>query len=83
VGFFRFGPQCAAAVAAECSRFEAEGLADAPHEEVLRKLLLQSPESFAWEDVTAWPWIEIDFPDDVRRAREEILPAIRNEVADF
>ncbi len=83
VGFFRFGPQCAAAVAAECARFEAEGLADAPHEEVLRKLLLQSPESFAWEDVTGWPWIEIDFPDDVRRAREEILPAIRNEVADF
>ena len=83
VGFFRFGPECAMAIAAECERFEAEGLADAPHEEVLRNLLLLDPESFSYEDVSGLPWIEIDYPEDVIRAREEILPAICNEVADF
>lgn len=83
VGFFRFDAKTAAAIADECARFEAEGLADAPHEEALRNLLLQNPASFAWEDVTGLPWIEIDFPEDVSRARQEILPAIRREFPDF
>jgi len=83
VGFFRFGAECAAAIAAECARFEGEGLADAPHEEVLRNLLLQNPDIFGWEDVTGLPWIEIDFPEDVVRAREEVLPAIRQEFPGF
>jgi len=76
VGFFRFGPDCAARIAIECERYDREGLSDAPHEEALRNVLLENPASFAFEDVTGLPWIEIDFPDDVIRAREEILPAI-------
>ena len=83
VGFFRLGPECAARIALECKRFDAEGLADAPHEEALRNLLLQDPSSFGFEDVTGLPWIEIDFPEDVIRAREEILPAIRADQPDF
>ena len=31
---------------------------------------------FGFEDVTGMPWTEIDFPNDVGRAREEVLPAI-------
>jgi choline kinase len=27
------------------------------------------------------PWIEIDFPNDVARARDEILPQIRSQGA--
>ena len=83
VGFFRLGSQCAAAVAAECARFEGEGMSDAPHEEVLRNLLLRDPAFFAWEEVTGLPWIEIDFPEDVVRARQEILPAIRKDMAGY
>ena len=83
VGFFRFGPVCAATIAEECARFEAEGLGDAPHEEVLRNVLLADPGSFGFEDVSGMPWIEIDFPEDVARASDEILPAIRNEFPDF
>jgi len=83
VGFFRFGPECAAAIAAECARLEGEGMADAPHEEVLRNLLLRNPASFAWEEVTGLPWIEIDFPEDVARARQEILPAILDDIPGF
>jgi choline kinase len=83
VGFFRFGPECAAIIAAECGRFEAEGLGDAPHEEALRNVLLANPVQFGFEDVTGLPWIEIDFPEDVDRAAGEILPAIRRDFAGF
>ena len=83
VGFFRLGPVCAARLAEECRRFEAEGLGDAPHEEALRLVLLENPGAFGFEDVTGLPWIEIDFPEDVIRARDEILPAIRADHAGF
>ena len=83
VGFFRFGPSCAAAIAAECARYEAEGLGDAPHEEALRDVLLREPEWFGFEDITGLPWIEIDFPEDVVRAGQEILPAIRRDYPEF
>ena len=83
VGFFRFSPATAQAIASECGRYDAEGLSDAPHEEVLRNLLLRSPGDFAFEDVTGLPWIEIDFPEDVVSARDEILPAIRASVGEF
>lgn len=83
VGFFRFGAHVAARISRECGRFDAEGLADAPHEEALRNVMLEQPAAFACEDVTGLPWIEIDFPEDVVRAREVILPAIQKDIAGF
>jgi choline kinase len=83
VGFFRFGAAMAATIAGECGRFEAEGMADAPHEEAVRNVLLRDPGAVGFEDVTGVPWIEIDFPEDVVRAREQILPAIRTDFPDF
>jgi choline kinase len=49
----------------------------------LRNVLLADPGSFGFEDVTGLPWIEIDFPEDVVRASDEILPAIRKDFPDF
>ena len=76
VGFFRFS----AATAGELSRRTAEyvegGRRDEPHEEVIRDLVLDAPERFSFEDVSGLPWIEIDFPDDVRRAEREVLPLL-------
>lgn len=83
VGFFRFGAKAAACISDECARFEAEGLADAPHEEALRNVLLSCPLAFGFEDVSGLPWIEIDFPEDVERARDVILPAIHAEFPGF
>ena len=83
VGFFRFGPACAATIAQECARFATEGLSDAPHEEALRNVLLADPGAFGYEDVTGLPWIEIDFPEDVVLATEDVLPAIRSDFPDF
>lgn len=83
VGFFRFGPEFAAIIASECARFDREGLSDAPHEEALRNVLLAKPQAFGFEDVSGLPWIEIDFPEDVVRAADEILPAIRADFPGF
>jgi choline kinase len=83
VGFFRFGPECAARIAETCARYDAEGLADAPHEEALRDVLLAQPEAFGFEDVTGLPWIEIDFPEDVARAEGEILAKIHEDMPSF
>ncbi|WP_354695827.1 phosphocholine cytidylyltransferase family protein [Elongatibacter sediminis] len=82
VGFFRFDGSMAATMAGECARFESEGMSDAPHEEAIRNVVLRAPQLFGVEDVTGLPWIEIDFPEDVTRAADEILPAIRADHPD-
>jgi len=79
VGFFRFGPECAQRLAERCARFDAEGLADSPHEDAIRAELLDRPDHFGLEDITGLPWVEIDFAEDIERAAERILPAIRQE----
>jgi choline kinase len=40
-------------------------------------MVLGHPDEFGVEDVTGLPWIELDFPEDLGRARNEILPRIR------
>jgi choline kinase len=79
VGFFRLGPDCAVQLAERCARFDAEGLAEAPHEDALRAEMLDQPDRFGCEDITGLPWIEIDFAKDVEKAGDNILPAIRKE----
>jgi choline kinase len=83
VGFFKFNNECAAEIAKTCADYKTEGLLDAPHEEVLRDVLLAQPSMFACEDVSGLPWLEVDFPEDVERAIKQILPAIRKDLADF
>jgi L-glutamine-phosphate cytidylyltransferase len=34
-------------------------------------------------DVAPWPWVEIDFPEDLARARTEVLPAVAPALADL
>ena len=77
VGFFRFDAECAGRLAERCARFDAEGLEEAPHEDAIRAELLDRPERYGIEDVTGLPWIEIDFAEDIERASNRILPAIR------
>lgn len=79
VGFFRFASSAARALAARTAEYIDKGRRDAPYEEVIRDLVLSEPDEFGYEDVTGLPWIEIDFPRDVARAREEILVKISGE----
>lgn len=75
VGFFRLTPGVAAALVSACERVSRED-AESPYEHALRDVLLASPDAFVAEDVTGLPWIEIDYPEDVDRAVDDILPQL-------
>lgn len=77
VGFFRFDSRGARRLAALVAGYVARGLGHLPHEEAVRDLILEQSPPLEVSDVTGAPWIEIDFPDDVRRAAHEILPRLR------
>jgi choline kinase len=76
VGFFRFSPESARELALLAQQYLDQGRRDEPYEEAVRDLILREPSRFGVEDVSGLPWIEIDFPEDVTRAREEVLPRI-------
>lgn len=76
VGFFRFEERAARRLAQLVAGYEAGGRSHLPHEETLRDLILEGSQVFRIVDVTGAPWIEIDFPADVERARSEILPQL-------
>lgn len=74
VGFFRFSAQAAKTFKHHISEYIQRGDLDADYEPALQSML--SEEHFGYEDITGLPWIEIDFPEDIEKAREEIYPAI-------
>jgi len=76
VGFFRFAPDVAARLADRVQEYIEQHRHAEPYEEAIRDLLLADPETFGYEDITGLSWIEIDFPEDVRRAENEILRQI-------
>jgi len=77
IGFFKLSPQIAKQLIAQTGLYIAQKNREAPYEEAIRDLLLTaSPGTFACEDATGLPWIEIDFQEDVERAKTEILPQI-------
>ncbi|MEH2081331.1 MAG: phosphocholine cytidylyltransferase family protein [Nostoc sp.] len=80
VGFFRFGSAVAHHLATRTEQYVADRRDHEPYEEAIRDLLLKTPETFGYEDITGLPWIEIDFPQDIQRAQNDILPQI--EVAE-
>jgi choline kinase len=76
VGFFRFSAATAAALAGRCESYVAAGRTELEYEEAIRDLILAEPARFGGADVTALPWIEIDFEEDLARARREVLPQL-------
>ena len=76
VGFFRFDAAAARRFAAIVADYVGSGRAKLPHEEAIRDLLRESSQRFEVADVTGAPWIEIDFPADVARAEQEVLPLL-------
>ncbi len=80
VGFFRLSPQTAAELSARCDEKIAAGGAHLEYEEALRDLMLADPKSGSgrWgvADVGDLPWTEIDFEDDVAKARDIVLPQL-------
>ena len=78
IGFFKLSPQIAKQLIDQTGHYIAQSLREAPYEDAIRDLLLTAPSgTFACEDATGVPWIEIDFQEDVERAKNEILPRIK------
>jgi choline kinase len=76
VGFFRFDAAGAGRLAALVADYVASGRAHLPHEEAVRDLFLERSQAIDVADVTAAPWIEIDFSADVARAANEVYPLL-------
>jgi choline kinase len=74
VGFFR----CDAAAVpdlVEClGRVIEDSGGTSEYEDALNLLVARRP--VGWVDVTGLPWTEIDFAEDLRRAREVVLPEV-------
>ena len=74
IGFFKIAPADFPLLIKEThARSRGSSCADS-YDDVLRTLVLAG--RFGYEDVTGLPWIEIDFPADVIRAQNELVPAI-------
>ena len=77
VGFFKLSAEAAKKVIAQTDLYLRQGRRNDPYEEAIRDVLLTSPRgTFAFEDITGTPWIEIDFAVDIERANTEVLPLI-------
>jgi choline kinase len=76
VGFFKFEPAMASALADRLDAYMAAGRGDLEYEEAIRDLILADASRFAFADVTDLPWTEIDFPEDVIKAQKTILPQL-------
>jgi choline kinase len=76
VGFFRFDAPAARRLAELVAGYVRRDARNIPHEEAVRDLIRERSQRFEVADVTGSPWIEIDFPDDVRRAEREVLPEL-------
>jgi choline kinase len=76
-GFIRLDPELAAELAAATETYIASGRHEEPYEPAIRDILLaELPDRFGLEDITGLPWVEIDTPEDLQRARDAILPAL-------
>jgi choline kinase len=74
IGFFKIGADDLPMLIDETRARGAGPEVRDSYDDVLRAMVLA--DRFGCEDVTGVPWTEIDFPDDVSRARDEVLPQI-------
>jgi choline kinase len=74
VGFFKCGAEAAPELVRLLERVVADGDGLNEYEDALH--LLVQEHHVGWVDVTGLPWTEIDFVEDLRRAREEVLPRV-------
>jgi choline kinase len=69
VGFFRFSKEVFRILHIQAEKYLKASAVNEPYEEVIRDVLLENPGLFSYADITGIPWIEIDFPDDIEKAK--------------
>lgn len=80
-GFLRMSADIAGKVAMAADAYVRVGKVDVTYEEAMRAVLVSEPPgTFAYEDITGIPWIEIDFPSDLLRAEKIVYPLVSEYV---
>lgn len=79
VGFFRFSGPVATRLAERSAYYFDAGEHHVHYEEAIRDLLLADPTQFGYEDISGLPWIEIDFPEDISRAKDQVITRLSAE----
>jgi choline kinase len=74
IGFFKIAPDDLPMLIEETRARSAGSEVRDSYDDVLHAMVLA--DRFGFEDVTGLPWTEIDFPEDVSRARDEVLRKI-------
>jgi choline kinase len=78
-GFVKWSPKAAMELSNIIQRRISSGQTKQPCEDAFREYMLKSElQNIYCDDITGIPWIEIDFPDDINRAHNVVLPAIKN-----
>jgi choline kinase len=76
VGFFRFSASAAEELAGRAENYVVTGRRMMEYEEPIRDMIIASAaDRFGFEDISGLPWTEIDFPEDVVKARA-LLPEL-------
>jgi len=70
VGFFRFTPEVAAELAGRTETYVTGERRHMEYEEPIRDMMQANPTLFGFEDISGLAWTEIDFPEDVAKARD-------------
>lgn len=72
VGFFKLDKLLAAEVADTCASYNADGLRDASHDEILSDVIFKHADQFTSEDVSSLPYLTIASSQDIERAIKDI-----------
>lgn len=74
IGFFKCGADAGPDLLRGLERVIEDSGGGSEYEDALNLLVAQR--AVGWVDVTGLPWTEIDFAEDLRRAREDVWPRV-------
>jgi choline kinase len=76
-GIIKLNAPIARSIVEAAERLITAGQCDLAYEPAMREVLLAEPVgTFGYADISGVPWVEIDFPDDLRRARSDVINRI-------
>ena len=76
VGFFKFSYEVSKKLLVKAKEIMRSN-SNEMYEEAIRLIVKDSVlNNFGYEDITNLPWIEIDFPEDLDKAKKKLLPKI-------
>lgn len=78
VGFFKIKYPDTVKFIDVCNTMISEKKTQQPHEEAIRDIIKRNIFCFKPIDITGLPWTEIDFPEDIEKAKAKILKTIEN-----